>query len=140
MKGQVMEPATKHRVLIVDDDPGIRRLLVAFLKRRGFELLEASNGREALVAMRAGRAEIVVIDLMMPEVSGWDVLRERETEPPLLALPMIVVTAGNVAQVEVKVADSHVWAVIGKPFDLDRLLFSVTACLASRSVVAPAAA
>jgi DNA-binding response OmpR family regulator len=120
-----------HRncVLIVDDDAGIRRLLMTFLKRKGFEVVEARNGREALEEMRAGSADVVVMDLMMPEVSGWDVLRERTAEPTLQEVPMIVVTAASTAEVSVTVQDQKVHAVLAKPFDLDLLFSTITTCL-----------
>ena len=74
-------------------------MLVTCLRRRGFQLLEARNGREALAEMRAGNADLVVMDLMMPEVSGWEVLRERVADPSLRRIPMIVVTANNSCEV-----------------------------------------
>ena len=94
-----MNISPKRCVLVVDDDPGIRLLLATFLRRRGFQLLLASNGREAIAVMRSGKADVVVMDLMMPEVSGWEVLRVRAAEPALMAIPMIVVTANNSRQV-----------------------------------------
>src|SRR5438094_6640705 len=104
-------------ILVVDDDRGIRLLIVAFLRRRGFRLLEARDGNEALAAMRAGGADLVIMDLMMPHVSGWDVLRERAADPALLRIPMIVVTAANIREVTADLADKDVHAVVGKPFD-----------------------
>jgi CheY-like chemotaxis protein len=116
-------------VLVVDDDPGIRLLLVTFLRRRGFQLLQASNGREAIAEMRTGKPDVVVMDLMMPEVSGWEVLRVRAAEPSLLAIPMIVVTADNSRKVTGDLLDKHVSSILGKPFDLDVLSAAVAACL-----------
>ena len=127
-------------ILVVDDDPGIRLLLVTYLRRRGFELLEARNGRQALVEMRAGRADLVVMDLAMPEVSGWDVLRERMTDPSMRRIPMVVITANNIREVTAKMAGKRVDAVIGKPFDLETLLTAVTACLGDPDLSAPVAA
>jgi CheY-like chemotaxis protein len=127
-------------VLIVDDDPGIRLLLVTYLRRRGFQLLEARNGREALAEMRAGDADLVIMDLMMPEVSGWDVLRERAADRSLEQIPVIVITANNLGDVAAEIADKDVYAVLGKPFDLDILLQTVTACLEHPLVSAPVAA
>jgi CheY-like chemotaxis protein len=124
-----MDLPRNRSVLIVDDDPGIRLLLVTFLGRRGFRVLEARNGREALAAMRAGKSDLVVMDLMMPEVSGWDVLRARAADPALREIPMIVVTANNSRDVTVDLLGRNVYAVIGKPFDLDAILIAVTACL-----------
>ena|ERR1700737_2394977 len=126
-------------LLIVDDDPGIRHLLITYLGRRGFQLLEARNGREALAEMRAGNADLVIMDLMMPEVSGWDVLRERAADPSLQRIPMIVLTANNTRAVTAAVLDKNVNAVLGKPFDLDALLTTVTTCLEQPDVAMVAA-
>ncbi len=117
-------------ILVVDDDPSIRRLLVTYLSQRGFRLLAASNGREALAQMRG--ADLVIMDLMMPELSGMDVLRVRAADPALLRIPMIVITANNQQNATADVLDASVWAVIGKPFDLDALLERVTTCLEQR--------
>jgi CheY-like chemotaxis protein len=129
-----------RRVLIVDDDAGIRLLLVTFLRRYGFQTLQARNGREALDALRAGNADVAIMDLMMPEVSGWDVLRERAHDLSLLRIPIIVLTAMNRNQVTAGVAGKRVSAVLGKPFDLDTLLAAVTSSLDHPGVPAPLAA
>jgi DNA-binding response OmpR family regulator len=135
-----MDQPASRRVLIVDDDSGIRLLLVTFLRYHGFRMLQACNGREALEKMRDDAADLVVLDLMMPEVSGWDVLAERSRDPSLRRIPLIVTTAGNRNEVVDTVAGLCVWAVLGKPFDLDALLASVTTGLESRGVLAPLAA
>jgi len=113
----------------VDDDPAIRRLLVIFLGLRGFELLEARDGTEALAEMRAGNVDLVIMDLMMPGVSGLDVLRERAADPTLLQIPMIVVTATDKRAVSDDLLGKSVYALIAKPFDLNVLLATVAACL-----------
>ena len=129
-----------RRILIVDDDAGIRLLLVTLLRRSGFQLRQARNGREALVEMRAGNADLVIMDLTMPEVSGWEVLRVRAADPALLDIPVIVVTAINRNQATADVAGKSVSAVLGKPFDLDTLLTAVRTTLDPAGVPAPLAA
>jgi CheY-like chemotaxis protein len=129
-----------RRVLIVDDDAGIRLLLVTLLRRSGFQLRQARNGREALDEMRAGNADLVIMDLTMPEVSGWEVLRVREADPSLLRIPVIVVTAISRNQATADVAGKRVSAVLGKPFDLDTLLTAVRTTLDPAGVPAPLAA
>lgn len=135
-----MDLPLKRCVLIVDDDPSIRLLLVTFLRRKGYQMLEARNGQEALAEMRARNPDLVVMDLVMPEVSGWDVLGERATDPSLLRIPMIVVSASNTRKVTADVLDKRVYAVIAKPFDLDALLTTVTNCLEHPNVLALEAA
>ena len=115
-------------VLVVDDDPAIRRLMVSTLRREGYQLSEAQNGREALDAMRSGREDLVLLDLMMPEVSGWDVLRERRNDPELLKIPVIVVTATNDPAIAEAVTSS-ICALLPKPFDLSTLHAVVRSCL-----------
>ncbi len=117
----------KHCVLIVDDDPSIRLLLVALLRRHGYQTLQARNGREALAEMRTGKPDLVLMDLVMPEMSGWDVLRERAADPSLLQIAMIVVSASNTRNVPVDAL--AVSGVIAKPFDLDTVLTAVADCL-----------
>jgi CheY-like chemotaxis protein len=129
-----------RRVLIVDDDAGIRLLLVTLLRRAGFQLRQARNGKEALEEMRAGNADLVIMDLTMPEVSGWEVLRVRAADPALLDIPVIVVTALNRNQATEDVAGKRVSAVLGKPFDLDALLTAVRTTLDPAGVPAPLAA
>jgi CheY-like chemotaxis protein len=129
-----------NRILIVDDDTSIRLLLVTFLKNRGFRLLEAHDGREALAEMHAGNIDLVVMDLMMPGVSGMDVLRERAGDPSLQHIPIIVISANDVHRTKADVFDKNVWAVITKPFDLNALLEAVTTCLAPANIPAPSAA
>ena len=124
-----MNPAGKRRILIVDDDPGIRRLLVIFLRRRGFQMLEARDGREALAEMRTGNVDLVLMDLMMPEVTGWDVLRERAADPGLQRIPMIIVTANDRGLQQTDELLGNVQAVLAKPFDLNVLLTTVATCL-----------
>ena len=135
-----MDLPSKHCVLVVDDDPSIRRLLVVTLQRQGYQTLEACNGREALAAMRAESPDIVIMDLVMPEVSGWEVLRERAADPSLLRIPMIVVTASNTHKAHVDLLEKGVCAVIAKPFDLDTVLTTLTDCLENPNVLAPLAA
>ena len=103
-------------------------------------MLEAHNGREALAEMHAGSADLVVLDLMMPGVSGIEVLRVRAADSSLQHIPMIVISANDSRQVKRDVLDQDVCAVFAKPFDLDALLKAVTTCLEHSNVPAPMAA
>ena len=117
------------RVLVVDDDPAIRKLIVAALRRDGYEFAEASNGREALDAMRGRRPDVVVLDLMMPILSGWDVLQEREQDKQLKDIPVIIVSANRDPAVATAV-DKGICAFLPKPFDIGALSALVRTCIA----------
>ena len=118
------------RVLVVDDDVAIRRLIIATLKREGYEFSEAANGREALERMRADPPDCVVLDLMMPVVSGWDVLQERVHDPELLKIPVIIVSANREPEL-IKALDKGICAFLPKPFDISALSALVKACVNS---------
>lgn len=115
-------------VLVVDDDPSIRRLIVAALKRDGYAFLEAGNGREALDLMREHHPAAVVLDLMMPLVSGWDVLQERMKEPDLRAIPVIIVSANRDPDIA-NAVDKGICAFLPKPFDIGALSALVRSCI-----------
>jgi len=131
---------TPARILIADDDASIRRLLKMSLRYQNYAVVEARNGREALSEMRGGNVDLVLLDLMMPEVSGWDVLRERTADPSLQRIPIIVMTATNERAATVSLLNAAVDAIVAKPFDLDALEASISACLERVHPAAPAAA
>ena len=118
----------RQRVLIADDDPSIRRMLGLSLRKEGYQTADACDGGEALEAMRAGQADLVLLDLMMPKVTGWEVLTERAAEPELRKIPVIVITASRGDEVA-KIPRDGTCALLPKPFDLDTLRALVKSCL-----------
>jgi two-component system, chemotaxis family, chemotaxis protein CheY len=116
------------RVLVVDDDASIRRLIIAALKRYGYEFSEAGNGKEALNLMRSEKPDVVVLDLMMPIASGWDVLQARMGEPALASIPVIIVSANRDPELSTAV-DKGICAFLPKPFDIAALSALVQSCL-----------
>ena len=123
-----MDAVTHNVVLVVDDDPNIRRMIVAALKRDGYTFLEAPNGRDALDIMRTDHPDVVVLDLMMPVLSGWDVLRERMGDPDLRRIPVIIVSANRDPEVAHAVSQG-ICAFLPKPFDIGALSALVRSCM-----------
>lgn len=78
------------RVLVVDDELSLRRLLRLYLTRAGFTVVEASNGSEALAVLRRGGIDLAIVDVMLPEVDGFEVVRQARRDS---AIPIIVLTA-----------------------------------------------
>lgn len=114
----------EHRILVVDDDAAIRSLLVTVLRRRGLRADSARDGKEALELLALCRYSVLLLDLMMPTMTGWEVLDILATaaERP----EVIVLTAG----VEPSSLRSQiVRATIRKPFDLDLIVGAVVGCL-----------
>lgn len=104
-------------------------MIVAALRRDGYSFYEAPNGREALDVMRHQRPDVVVLDLMMPVLSGWDVLRERQDDAELRRIPVIVVSA-NREPALVEAVDAGICAFLPKPFDIEALSALVKSCIA----------
>lgn len=107
------------RILITDDDPGIRRFLQRALVHQEYEVSTASNGREGLAAIEREPPDLLVLDLMMPIMDGWQVYRALENgDYP--KFPIIVITAGErVHEAQKGLPKAH---VLAKPFDLDEFL------------------
>ena len=125
----------RPRVLIADDDPGIRRMLAVSLEKEGYRTAGACDGREALEAMRAGQADLVLLDLMMPKVTGWEVLAERAAAPELRKIPVIVITAEQGDRLA-KIAKDESCALLTKPFEREALRVLVKSCLEAAAAAA----
>ena len=115
-------------ILIIDDDPGIRGLLTVVLNRKGFDCAVAIDGAEAQKLLRVHDYDAILLDLMLPRLNGFEVLRFLKAERRAMLERVIVVTA--VAEVTLRDFDDQklVWALLRKPFDLNRLIETVTAC------------
>jgi CheY-like chemotaxis protein len=123
---------TQARVLVVDDDAAIRRMIVAALRREQmYSFLEAGNGKDALDLMRGEHPDIVVLDLMMPILSGWDVLRERSHDATIRKIPIILVSANRDPEIATAV-DAGICAFLPKPFDIAALSALVRSCIPDR--------
>jgi CheY-like chemotaxis protein len=122
---------TQARVLVVDDDSAIRRMIVAALRREGYSFLEAANGRDALDLMHEEHPDVVVLDLMMPILSGWDVLRERAHDAAMRKIPVIIVSANRDPEIATAV-NAGICAFLPKPFDIAALSALVRSCIPAR--------
>lgn len=81
------------RVLVVDDEPDVLLLCRLNLQQRGHELLEASNGTSALELAREGHPEVIVLDLMLPGMNGYEVLENLKQDERTSDIPVLVLTA-----------------------------------------------
>ena len=109
-------------ILVVDDDHDIRELTTEVLVLAGYRVRSARNGRVALEQARRLRPDLIVLDLMMPEMSGWEFLEAQREDTLLHSIPVIVVTAGTDTYAE------GAAALMRKPLDV-RLLLAIVARL-----------
>ena len=111
-------PITKHkRILIVDDDPEISEPLAEVLVREGYSVGRAGDGAQALDALASTLADVVLLDLNMPVMNGYEFLRLRAADQRLAKIPVIIMSA-SVPRPEATVGTS----VLGKPIDVAALL------------------
>jgi CheY-like chemotaxis protein len=106
-----MATECRREVLVVDDDSDIREIVADLLVAEGFEVAQADNGRRALDAVATHRPDAIVLDLMMPVMSGWEFLEERRHSTALGSIPVVIVSASEVGTA------GDVSAVLSKPFD-----------------------
>jgi CheY-like chemotaxis protein len=121
LKGQ------NKRVLVVDDDAPIRQLVGTVLRREGYAVDQAHDGQEAIDAIRVTQYDAIVLDLMMPRVSGYEVLDFIQRERG--AVRCVVVVSAAASQDIEKANRSVVRALIRKPFELQELTRAVRQCV-----------
>jgi DNA-binding response OmpR family regulator len=118
------------RALIVDDDEPIRVMLAAIVGQHGFSVDTARDGREAIEKIKKSSYHVVLLDLMMPRVNGYDVLAHLRRDRPDLLRRTIVATAVPERELQTKLTEP-VFMVHSKPFELSRLLADIHRCAAS---------
>jgi DNA-binding response OmpR family regulator len=124
----------KKRVVCIEDEPEMIDLVKLILGRKGFELTGAMGGREGLEKIRSVKPDLVLLDLMMPDMDGWEVYQQMKADPAMQHIPVIVVTAK--AQSIDKVLGLHIAKVddyVTKPFGPQELLQSVEKVLSKQA-------
>jgi two-component system, chemotaxis family, chemotaxis protein CheY len=125
------QAATQSRVLVVDDDPGIRDILGSALQDDGYEVREAVHGADALEVLAEWPPDVILLDLMMPVMDGWT-FRARQLELAGAShIPVVVLSAAHEATRQARIMGAA--AVMAKPFDLDAVGAAVSRLLGSAS-------
>ncbi|MEN8264075.1 MAG: sigma-54 dependent transcriptional regulator [Nitrospirota bacterium] len=112
-----------HRILVIDDEESIRALLKDFLETKGLEVVTASNGETGISLLKEDKFDLFLLDLMMPGISGLDVLREVTAEK--IDIPSIVITAHATVQTAVEAMKLGAFDYITKPFNLEELFIAL---------------
>jgi DNA-binding response OmpR family regulator len=121
MAGDGIGEAT-HRVLVVDDEPQVVWVLQLALDAEGYEVLTARNGIEAMAKISEGHPELMVLDVMMPRMDGWSVMRELAKLPADERPRVVMVTALASGRDRETAQQLGVDVYMPKPFDVDALL------------------
>ena len=118
-----------ERILVVDDDPDILQFVRLNLELDGFQVDLAGGGKEALERAAESPPDLMLLDVMMPEIDGLTVLRRLRSDPGTSSIPVIVLTARSLAEDRVKGLDLGADDYITKPFDLEELIARVRTVL-----------
>jgi two-component system response regulator VicR len=120
------QPGKQRVVVCIEDEPAMIDLVTLILKNRGFEVVGALGGREGLESIQKLKPDLVLLDLMMPDMNGWDVYQQMKADEFMQEIPVIVITAK--AQNIDKVLGLHIAKVqdyITKPFSPAELIKSI---------------
>ena len=120
-------PVSHSSVLVIDDDQALRGLFTTLLGKQGFEVDTAEDGRVAFDQIHRHNYSVILLDLMMPAVNGFELLDRLERDSPALLEKVIVMTGASQRSIQ-NLDTSRVWGMIRKPFDIDNLVSSTLAC------------
>ena len=116
-----LDDVQKKRVLVIDDDLPIRGMLAAALRQHGYQVLLAGDGAEGQRALTIHHPDVILLDLAMPDVNGWDFLQRLQETGHLGRIPIIVVSA-HVRVEPQALLQMGVSAILPKPFNLPDLI------------------
>ena len=109
-----------HRILVIEDDPAIRDTLAEILEFEGYKVSVATNGREGLQSAMELKPNVILLDLMMPVMNGYEFRTEQRALPEISEIPVIMISAdGNLSQKAAAVNTPH---YLKKPIELEMLL------------------
>jgi two-component system cell cycle response regulator DivK len=113
------------RILVVEDQADNRQILRDLLGNAGYELMEAENGAQALSAVAAQRPDLILMDIQLPVMDGYEATRRIKADPALNAIPIIVVTSYALSGDEGKAREAGCDAYVTKPYSPRQLLATI---------------
>jgi two-component system cell cycle response regulator DivK len=115
----------KKRILVVEDQEDNRRILRDLLTNAGFDMVEAENGEEAIASVQASRPDLILMDIQLPILDGYEATRRLKADPNLKEIPIIVVTSYALSGDEDKARLAGCDDYVAKPFSPRELLAKV---------------
>lgn len=122
----------RPRVVIADDDPDVRRLVQITVSNAGCDVTVAADGQQALDEVRSSLPDLVILDVLMPRMDGWEVARELKSDPKTQAVPIMFLTSRGQEHDVLEGFDSGAADYMVKPFSPRELQVRVRAVLAKR--------
>ncbi len=126
------ENSLRAKVLLVDDDDQILRSLKVYLELEKYQVTTAQSGKEALEKMKSEKPEIVVLDIMMPEMDGFEVMERMKKDSELSEIPVIMLTAKGQDVDVLKGYQMGAKSYMTKPFNLNELVENIELVLSTK--------
>ncbi len=123
-------------ILLVDDEPGLREAVQAYLEDSGFVVQVASNARDAWQLLEQATPDLVISDIMMPQVSGYEFLKQMREDVRFLNLPVVFLTAKGMTKDRIEGYNAGCDTYLSKPFDPDELVAIAENLIARRAIQA----
>jgi CheY-like chemotaxis protein len=114
--------ALTKKVLVVDDEPHVRILLKSRLEANGYSVTTAYGGQQALEKIKEEKPDLILLDIVMPDLNGYEVAKQLKADPETAKIPIIIFTASNVRELEDQCRALGCDYVIMKPFSPEVLL------------------
>jgi type IV pilus assembly protein PilB len=124
-KAPAEDPDRKRRILLVDDEDDVRKIISKYLQLGGYEVIQAANGREAVEKAFKEKPDLIITDLMMPVMDGFEEVRKLRSMMETAVIPIIMLTAKHDKESELSGINAGADDYITKPFDKDKLLARV---------------
>lgn len=129
-------PDTIPKVMVVDDEEGVRKVFREALTKRGYHVIEAENGKEAVDIASEELPDVVIMDLVMPVMNGVEATKRLRKLPECKKIPIIAVTAFKLSELVLPEEEAGLWnAVILKPLELETLYRAVDGLLAEHRLI-----
>lgn len=122
-----------NKILVVDDDADITDFIKLVLEEAGYEVVTAENGRAALKQVIKEKPDLILLDVMMPEMSGWEVCELIKCNEESKNVPVIMITAKSEVQSKVKGMQVGANGYVTKPFEIDDVIEKVRLMLESKN-------
>ena len=121
----------KKKILVVEDEPHISKLVKFLLEKNGFEVLQAFVGQEGIEMAKSKKPDLIILDVMMPNMDGFEVAKRLGMENTTKGIPIIMLSSAAQFKDKMKGIESGAVDYITKPFDNDELVAKVKECLES---------
>lgn len=118
-----------YKILVVDDEPDVLRMLQVVLGRRGHQVLAAASGMEGLVTAQGERPDLVLLDIMMEGMDGWEVLKLLKLDPATQAIPVVILSARVEPRDKIRGLQEGAVDYVTKPFSVRDLVATIDAVL-----------